>query len=110
MAEGEAVRSGNGDRLHVLKVELRELLIKEEKLWQQCSKLHWLKEGDQNTHYFHGKASQRCRKNCIKRLRNQNGEWVDGDDQIAQLFIDYYSELFATSNPTQLVEVLENIP
>ena len=89
MVEGEAVRSGNGDRLHVLKAELRELLIKEEKLWQQRSKLHWLKEGDQNTRYFHGKASQRCRKNCIKCLRNQNGEWVEGDDRIAQLFIDY---------------------
>ena len=57
VAEGEVVRSGNGDRLHVLKAELRELLTKEEKLWQQCSKLHWLKEGDQNTCYFHGKAS-----------------------------------------------------
>ena len=110
VAEGEAVRSGNGDRLHVLKVELRELLIKEEKLWQQRSKLHWLKEGDQNTRYFHGKASQRYRKNCIKRLRNKNGEWVDGEDQIAQLFIDYYSELFTTSNPSHLAEVLENIP
>ena len=57
MAEREVVRSGNGDRLHVLKAELRELLTKEEKLWQQRSKLHWLKEVDQNTSYFHGKAS-----------------------------------------------------
>ena len=95
--------------MHALKAELRELFIKEEKLWQQRSKLHWLKEGDQNTRYFHGKASQRCRKNCIKRLRNQNGERVEGDDRIAQLFIDYYSELFTTSNLTQLEEVLANI-
>ena len=109
MAEGVAVRSGNGDRLHVLKAELRQLLTKEEKLWQQRSKLHWLKEGDQNTHYFHGEASQRCRKNCIKCLRNPNGEWVEGDDRIAQLFIDYYSELFSTSNPNQLEEVLVTI-
>ena len=109
MAEREVVRSGNGDRLHVLKAELRELLTKEEKLWQQRSKLHWLKEGDQNTRYFHGKASQRCRKNCIKHLKNQNGEWVEGDDQIAQLFIDYYSELFSTSNLYQLEEVLVTI-
>ena len=33
VAEGEVVRSGNGERLHVLKAELRELLTKEEKLW-----------------------------------------------------------------------------
>ena len=39
-AEGEVVRSGNANRLHELKVELRELLTKEEKLWQQCFKLH----------------------------------------------------------------------
>ena len=56
VAEGKVVRSGNGDLLHVLKAELRELLTKEEKHWQQRSKLHWLKERDQNTRYFHGKA------------------------------------------------------
>ena len=35
--------------------------------------------------------------------------WVEGDDQVAQLFIDYYSELFSTSNPNQLEEVLATI-
>ena len=51
-AEGEAMRSCNANRLHELKVELKELLTKEEKLWQQRSKLHWLKEGDQNTTFM----------------------------------------------------------
>lgn len=84
--------------MHELKAELRELLTKEEKLWQQHFKLHWPKEGDQNTSYFHGKASQRCRQNNIKRLRSSNGVWCEGDDQVANLFIEYYDELFSTSN------------
>lgn len=56
-AEEEAVKGGNIYRLLMLKVELRDLLSSEEKLWQQRSKLHWLKEGDQNTRHFHGKTS-----------------------------------------------------
>lgn len=36
--------------------------------------------------------------------------WCEGDDHVAQLFIDYYSELFSTSNLNQLEEVLSTIP
>ena len=45
MAEGVAVRSGNGDRLHVLKAELRELLTKEEKLGSNAQSCIGLKKG-----------------------------------------------------------------
>ena len=60
-AEKEAIRGIGVDHLHFLNTELRDSLISEEKLWQQRSKLHWLKEGDQNTGYFHSRASQRYR-------------------------------------------------
>ena len=66
--EEEAIREGGANRVYLIKSELRELLVKEEELWQQHSKLHWLQNGDQNTRYFHGKASQRFRRNSIKSI------------------------------------------
>ena len=109
-AEKEAIKGKNIDRLHSLKTELRDLLTSEEKLWQQRLKLHWLKEGDQNTGYFHNRASQRYKRNYIKRLRNDNGDWCEGDEQVADLFCDYFKGLFATSNPSHVEEVLATIP
>ena len=79
-AEKQAIRGACAAQMHYLRGELRDLLSREEKLWQQRSKQHWLKDGDQNTSFFHGKASQRFRRNSVKRLRNSNGDWCEGDD------------------------------
>lgn len=44
-----------------------ELLYREEMMWLQRSRIAWLKEGDQNTSYFHKQAVWRARKNKIKK-------------------------------------------
>ena len=48
-------------RVDRLKKELNVLYDKEEKMWQQRSCIQWLKNGDQNTHFFHGSTTQRKR-------------------------------------------------
>ena len=42
-----------------------ELLYREEMMWLQRFRIAWLREGDQNTSYFHRQAVWRARKNKI---------------------------------------------
>ena len=58
-AKEEAARYGNLDEMERLKLELRCLYDKEEKMWQQRSHLQWLQNGDRNTRFFHSTATQR---------------------------------------------------
>ena len=63
-----AIRGGSMDGVHRLKWEINGLLIKDEKMWKQRSRVLWLHEGDQNTKNFHSRASHRYRRNRIKEL------------------------------------------
>jgi len=57
-AEVAALAGNSVDMLVKLKSDLERLLVKEEKMWQQRSKPHWMKSGDKNSSYFHNKTSQ----------------------------------------------------
>lgn len=40
-------------------------------------KVHWLKNKDTNTHFFHQRASSRRRRNFIAWLHDQSGRWIN---------------------------------
>ena len=92
-----------------LKKELNVLYDKEEKMWQQRSKVQWLKSGDQNTKFFHRTTTQRKRKNFIKGLRDGNGVWQEDEEVFSALFNDFYTDLFTSSNPQDLDQVLDGV-
>ena len=92
-----------------LKKELNTLYDKEEKMWQQRSRIQWLKHGDQNTKFFHGIATQRKRKNFIKGLRDGNGVWQENEEVFFALLNDFYTHLFTSSNPQDFDKVLDGV-
>ena len=109
-AENNAIQDRMHDNINDLRRELNTLLEKEERMWRQRSRVSWLTQGDRNTKYFHGKASQRRRRNYISRLSDERGRWHDSNEEIADLMIEYYNTLFSTSNPTSLNEAVANVP
>ena len=46
-------------------------------MWKQSSKNAWLKEGENNTKYFHCRANQRSRRNHILGIKDENGVWIE---------------------------------
>lgn len=62
-----------GNEINTLRQEINDLLDSEEIMWQQRSKVQWMRLGDRNTKYFHLKALERKKENAINRIMDENG-------------------------------------
>lgn len=92
-----------------MKAELLILCNKEEQMWHQRSRVRWLKYGDKNTKFFHGTTTLRKRQNFIKGLKDNDGVWQTEEGIVSKMLIDYYVDLFASSNPHNLESILDGI-
>jgi len=72
-----------------------EMLYREEMMWLQRSRISWLREGDRNTKFFHQKAIWRSRKNRIKRLKADNGQWCDDPSVMASMAEEFFRSLYS---------------
>ena len=79
-------------------------------MWKQRSRSLWLQEGDNNTRYFHSQASHRFRRNWIDNLEDANGELCSDEEGISAILVGYYQQLFTSSNPSMVEEVVAHIP
>ncbi|KAL6204999.1 hypothetical protein ACLB2K_022265 [Fragaria x ananassa] len=73
-------------------------IITEETFWRQRAKVTWLRDGDKNTSFFHRKASNRKRKNNLKGLYNDLGEWVEDDEGVEQVVSSYFQSMFTAED------------
>ena len=105
-----AVRTGSNIRIKELKEEINVLMDQETRMWNQLSHILWLKNGDGNTKFFHTRASHRFRKNVILGINDPHGDWKVEPNDIGEVLINFYQELFTTSNPTLHEDVLDQIP
>ncbi|KAL4300764.1 hypothetical protein AHAS_Ahas17G0233500 [Arachis hypogaea] len=78
--------------------ELEQILEQEEILWMQKSRQLWITDGDRNTKYYHTKTAIRRRKNRILKLRLENGNWSEDQEELKNSAIAYYSKLYEEDN------------
>ncbi|KAL4367294.1 hypothetical protein GQ457_05G012860 [Hibiscus cannabinus] len=79
-----------------LKGELDVVLAQEESIWHQKSRALWINQGDRNTSYFHMMASVRHKRNTIRRLRIEDGEWCDDPVTLRNHAVSFFRHLFAS--------------
>ncbi|KAL4331965.1 hypothetical protein GQ457_07G006150 [Hibiscus cannabinus] len=79
----EVLLAAKGELSHLLKVK--------EAYWAQRSRVLWLSAGDQNTSFFHAKASARKKKNAIMGLYDCDGHWQTSTAEVLRVASDYFS-------------------
>ncbi|CAM8931867.1 unnamed protein product [Rhodiola kirilowii] len=77
--------------------EIDEWLHREELMWRQRSRVSWLKEGDNNTSFFHRKATSRRKLNTILQLRNRDGHMCYDQTDLESIGRLYFLNIFSSS-------------
>lgn len=86
-----------------------ELLAREETMWRQRSRVDWLKEGDHNTAFFHARASQRHKKKLIKEIQDNQRHWIEEENRVEDVVVNYFKSIFSSSQPHITVGDLEGV-
>ncbi|KAL4284684.1 hypothetical protein GQ457_16G018870 [Hibiscus cannabinus] len=97
------------ETLLAAKGELNHLLKTKEAYWAQRSRVLWLSAGDQNTSFFHAKASARKRKNAILGLYDCDGRWQTSTAEVLRVASDYFGSLFSATPLVDAPAFLEHI-
>lgn len=97
-------------RVQQLKKEINVLLVREENMWKKRSRALWLHEGDQNTLFFHSRATHRYRRNKITEIENSVGELCSSEESISAVLIGFYQNLFTSLEPSQIELAMDPIP
>ncbi|GKV25846.1 hypothetical protein SLEP1_g35229 [Rubroshorea leprosula] len=79
--------------------KVTKLSLAEEVYLKQKSRVQWLKEGDQNTTYFHKVMKVRRSRNMIREIYSDDGELLTQYVDIAKEAVGFFERLLGTEDP-----------
>ncbi|XP_070044129.1 uncharacterized protein [Nicotiana tomentosiformis] len=94
------------------KSEFTSFLILQEKVLRQKVRVKWLDEGDANTAYFHGVIKDRRRKLSILKIKNEEGEWIKGINDVASAAVQFFQKMFQADivvEDSQILNVVKKV-
>lgn len=78
--------------------------------WGLRSRIKWLKWGDRNTKFFHATTIQRRSRNRISMLLNDQGEWVRNEEDLKNMTMNFFKNIYTSEGPRNFQPILDNIP
>lgn len=92
-----------------LRIELDEMLEREETLWYQKSRIDWLQDGDRNTTFFHLSTVARRWKNNILAIKDDEGNWLYDKQRVKDQIVLYFERLFSEEGDNDPFAVPQDI-
>lgn len=84
--------------------KLNDILLQEETYWKQRAKLFWLREGDENTRFFHSSASARKKANHIHHLLDETGAKIEDNEGMGNIVKDYFKNIFTRADTGRVLD------
>ncbi|KAL2237419.1 UNVERIFIED_CONTAM: hypothetical protein Sindi_0933600 [Sesamum indicum] len=72
----------------------------ERHFFHQKTKIHYLKDRDRNTKFFHDMVKWNTARNSITAVTRADGTIITAADEISQEFVDFYTSLLGTEAHT----------
>lgn len=66
--------------------------------------------GDKNFKFFHATTIQRRGCNILQRIKNGDGEWVEGQEEIEATVLTYFNEIYQQAEPNLNRDCINVIP
>jgi len=82
---------------NILKGHRNRLLGYQNKYWQQRCTYRWAQLGNENTKYFHARASERYIHNSIVSIRLEDGTLIDNHAENAAAFLSSFKNIMGVS-------------
>ncbi|KAJ1432549.1 Reverse transcriptase zinc-binding domain [Sesbania bispinosa] len=98
------------EQIKSLKSKITQLWKQEEFYWGQRSRLKWLRWGDKNTKFFHSTTIQRRSRNRMVRVKDAQGNWVSGQEEIMKAAVNHFKGVYTSERISQVEECLKDIP
>lgn len=73
-----------------LRIDLENLMEREELMWAQKARSNWIIQGDRNTKFFQTVVKQRRARNRILQLKTENGNLTEDLNEIESMLITYF--------------------
>lgn len=83
-----------------IQTKIDSLLHQEEIWWAQRAKIHWLKEGDRNTKFFHQKATERRNHDKIKTMDKGNNNITSKEEETQYILLQLSTKQFTSETLT----------
>ncbi|XP_060202878.1 uncharacterized protein LOC132631306 [Lycium barbarum] len=107
--EDEATINDNQEirtKISCAKAEFNNFLKLQDSVLKQKARIKWLTERDANTAYFHGVIKYRRKKISILKIKNDEGTWVEGTNDVAGAAVQFFQKLFSAENTIEDSQVL----
>lgn len=90
--------------------ELIRYLVLEEEFWKQKSGMKWFKDRDRNTRFFHAQVNGRRKILQLKRIQNEEGNWIEENEILTEEAIKFFQAQFHEDVVPTAIGIIEHVP